>query len=330
MAGGKKIAITGAAGFIGLAAAKRLIEEGNQVVGIDINPEGEALVVANGANWVQCSTTDRSGLDSALKGVDGVIHTAAIVSDHGTMENFIEVNVRGTRNAIDAAQSAGATAFVHISSVASWGYEFARPPRDDSWTRRQGVPYVDTKAASDDLALRRGAAVVRPGDVYGPRSTPWSVRPLEAMKRGRFVLPGSGEGLMTPVFVDDLVDLALRALVEPAAAGRAVTGFSGEPVTAATFFDHYATMLGKARTPTAPRPLAAGAATVMELLAKLTGKPPEVSRTAMVFISRKAGYSTDLAQSLLGWQPTTTLAEGMQLTEEWFRETGLLPNPSGT
>ena len=84
-------------------------------------------------------------------------------------------------------------------------------------------------------------------------------------------------------------------------------------------------MLGKEKTPTAPRPLATVAATAMELGARALGRTPEVSRTAMTFISRRAGYSTELAQTLLGWSPTVDLAEGMKRTEEWFRETGLLP-----
>lgn len=325
MAKRTRIAITGGAGFIGLATARRLVEEGHEVVGLDVNPEGEAALAAVGAEFINCSTSDKGGLDRAMRGVSRVVHTAAIVSDHGPMEDFIEVNVRGTRNVIDAASAAGIDGLVHLSSVASWGYEFNRPPVDSSWPRRQGVPYVDTKAASDELALRRGAAVVRPGDVYGPRSAPWSVRPLEALKRGRFILPGTGEGLMTPVYVDDLVDLVLRALWEPKAAGRAVTGFAGDPVSAADFFGYYSRMLGKDKTPTAPRPLATVAATAMELGARALRRTPEVSRTAMTFISRRAGYSTELAQTLLGWSPTVDLAEGMKRTEEWFRETGLLP-----
>ena len=316
--------ITGAAGFIGRAATERLVAEGAEVLGLDISPSGEETVLSVGGEWFQGSTTDRHSLAAAFRGATGVIHTAALVSDFGTMDEFIEVNVRGTRNVLDAAESAGVTSVVHVSSVASWGYDFTRSPKDESFTRRQGVPYVDTKAASDDMALRRGAAVVRPGDVYGPRSVPWTIRPIEALQNGSFVLPGGGQGLMTPVFIDDLVDLVLRALAAPEASGRAVTGFAGEPVTAAEFFDHYARMLGKQATPTAPRALATAGILALSAVARLRGRQPDISTNAITFISRKESYATELAETLLGWKPQISLVEGMQVTEEWLRSSGLL------
>ena len=66
-------------------------------------------------------------------------------------------------------------------------------------------------------------------------------------------------------------------------------------------------------------------AVVLELGAKLTGRAPEVSRNAMVFIDRKAGYDTSAAETLLGWNPSIDLSDGMKRTEAWFRSTGLLP-----
>lgn len=322
--------VTGAAGFIGTAVCRRLASEGHDVLGIDINPDAVGAVQEAGAAFRTCDTTDPAAVGEALAGRELVVHAAAIVSDWGSMEHFIDVNVRGTRNILDQARAHGVAAVVHVSSVAAWGYDYVNPPGDRRWTARQGVPYVDTKAASDDLALRRGAAVVRPGDVYGPGSTPWSVRPLEALKSGRFRLPGRGEGLMAPVFIDDLVDLILLAATDPRARGTAVTGFGGDTVTAAEFFDHYARMLGMERTPTAPRPLALLGALAMEAGARLSGNPPQVSRNAMVFIDRQAGYDTNEARRLLGWSPKVELDEGMRRTGQWFRQVGLLPESPGS
>ena len=330
----RNVVVTGAAGFIGRSICERLVAEGCSVTGLDLAVSAESQQDAESAGWrlAQCSVTDSDSLDRAISEADAsaIVHTAAIVSDHGSMADFIEVNVRGTRNLLDSAKRHGAESVVHISSVASWGYDFTREPVDSSWTRRQGVPYVDTKAASDDLALRRGAAVIRPGDVYGPRSTPWSIRPLESLKSGKFRLPGKGAGIMTPVYGDDLVELVIRALASPqAAAGRAFTGFDSAPVTAAEFFDYYARMLGMKATPTVPRPVAVAAAVALEAVAKLTGSTPELSRNAIVFVERSAGYRTTLASEVLGWQQTVGLEEGMRRTEQWFREVGLLPQSVG-
>jgi nucleoside-diphosphate-sugar epimerase len=140
------------------------------------------------------------------------------------MEDFVRVNVRGTRNVLDAA---GGRHAVVLASVAAWGYEFTRPLAEDSPPHPCGIPYIDTKGYAEVRALRRGATVIRPGDVYGPGSRPWVVRPLEMMRRGRFYLPAPGDGLITPVYVDDLVDAIVRALREPRAAAHAYTVWNG-------------------------------------------------------------------------------------------------------
>ena len=114
----------------------------------------------------------------------------------------IAVNVVGTRNVLDASEAAGVRRVVHLSSVATWGYDFANDITESSAPRVCGAAYVDTKSASHDLALRRGAAVVRPGDVYGPHSNPWTERPVAALRAGTFALPGDGGGVITPVYVD--------------------------------------------------------------------------------------------------------------------------------
>ncbi|HEY8584967.1 MAG TPA: NAD-dependent epimerase/dehydratase family protein, partial [Capillimicrobium sp.] len=244
--------------------------------------------------------------------------------DWGTMADFVEVNVRGTRNVLDAAAD---RRVVHVSSVAGWGYAFSRDLDEGAWSRRTGAPYVDTKAASDELALRRGAAVVRPGDVYGPGSIPWTIRPVEALRARQLVLPGRGDGLMTLVYVDDLVDCIVRALRSEQAGGTAFTAWDGQPVTAREFFGRYAQMLGRRGVPTLPRPLVWAATLGLELLARVSVGParaPRVSRQAIQYVSRRAVYPNTRARELLGWEPRVDLAEGMRRTEAWLRQTGRL------
>ena len=218
--GGQTIAVTGAGGFIGEALCRRLTSEGAQAVGIDVRADTRFDVEATGARFVAADVLDPEALGAALEGCDGLIHTAALVGDWGAMEQFIEVNVRGSCAVFDAAEKAGIKRLAHLSSVASWGYEFSSDLNEEAAPRASGAPYADTKAASDYLALRRGAAVVRPGDVYGPGSVPWAIRPIEALQAGGFALPGKGDALMTLVYIDDLVECILLALTTEAAASR--------------------------------------------------------------------------------------------------------------
>lgn len=294
----KPVGVTGAGGFIGRAVCERLRAAGRDVVEIDL------------AGAAPVDITDAAAVARALDGCGAVVHTAAIVEETGRMADYVRVNTRGTRNVLDAIGDGRA---VVLSSVAVWGYDFRRDVDESSPPRPCGNPYVDTKGATETLALLRGATVIRPGDVHGPGSKPWVLRPLEAMRSGRFVLPGKGEGLMTPVYVDDLVDAITRALDEPAAAGRAYTVWDGEAVSAREFFSHHARWLGRP-VRTLPRPLAA-------LGARLT---PGVHPDALRFVSRRAVYPNARARDELGWAPQVSLAQGMARSEAWLRAEGLL------
>ena len=123
-------------------------------------------------------------------GVEYVAHTAAVVNDYGSMAEFVRVNVGGTRAVLDAAVDAQRV--LVLSSVAIWGYEFETDVSEDDPPRPCGNPYIDTKGQQEVLALRRGATVVRPGDVYGPRSEPWILRPLRTMKAGSLRAAAAG------------------------------------------------------------------------------------------------------------------------------------------
>jgi nucleoside-diphosphate-sugar epimerase len=275
-----RVAVTGAAGFIGGAVCRRLAADGDEPIGIDLAGADRRADIADPA--------------------DAVGHAAALVSERGRMADFVRINTRGTRNVLDAA---GDRRAVVIASVAAWGYEFAHDLDEDARPRPCGIPYIDTKGATEVLALRRGATVIRPGDVYGPGSQPWVVRPLEMMRKGRFYLPAPGDGLITPVYVDDLVDAILRALREPRAAGRAYTVWDGHAVTAREFFAYHARSLGQGEVRVLPAPL-------LKLAARAIGAGP----AAVTFMSRRAVYPNARAREELGWEPRFSLERGMTAT----------------
>jgi 2-alkyl-3-oxoalkanoate reductase len=290
------IAVTGASGFIGAAVCARLEADGDSPIAIDVAGEPDR----------RADVADPSSTIAALAGADAVVHAAAIVSERGRMRDFVRVNTRGTRNVLDAA---GTRRTVVIASVAGWGYEFTKDLAEDSPPRPCGIPYVDTKGATETLALRRNATVIRPGDVYGPGSQPWVVRPLEMMRAGRFFLPARGDGLMTPIYIDDLVDAIVRALREPRAAGRAYTVWDGNAVPAREFF----AMLGGRPVRSLPTPLLRAAATAMG-----------IGPAGLVFVSRRATFPNARAREELGWRPQTSLQDGMARTREWAHAAGLL------
>lgn len=326
---GTRVAVTGAGGFIGGTLCRRLTAEGAGVLGLDIDASAAQRVAAAGAEFRVCDMTDAGAVASALPGCDVVVHTAAIVADFGPMEDYVRVTVRGTRNVLDGAQTAGVRRVVHVSSIAIWGSEYRATLTEDAEPRPSGWPYQDTKAASDVLARRRGAVVVRPGDVYGPRSRQWSIRPLEAMKSGRLMLPRGREGTVTPVYIDDLVDcLVLAASSDAAEPGQAYVAWPGQVVSGANFMTYYAHMLGKPGVPRLPATAHRAAVWVEERVAQVARRPPTVTAAAMRYLNREHAYSVSRARERLGWVPRVDLDEGMRRTETWFREEGLLPSPA--
>ena len=83
-------------------------------------------------------------------------------------------------------------------------------------------------------------------------------------------------------------------------------------------------MLGRDGVRCAPEPLLRAGAGLMELGARVTGRPPDVTREAIRYISRHAVYPNDRARELLGWEPQVDLDEGLRRTEAWLRESGII------
>ncbi len=101
---GRKVAVTGAGGFIGNAICRGLVAEGADVRGLELDPATAERVRAGAPRSTACDVTDRGALEPRLEGADLVVHTAAHVREWGEMEDFVRVNVGGTRNVLDAAE----------------------------------------------------------------------------------------------------------------------------------------------------------------------------------------------------------------------------------
>jgi nucleoside-diphosphate-sugar epimerase len=318
---GIRAAVTGAGGFIGGAAARRLFAEGAEVVGIDLAPGAAGPLAEAGIEPAICDVTDREALAEALGGVGLVIHTAAFVHEWGEMEDFVRVNVRGTATVLDAAAEAGCERVVHVSSVVVYGYHARGEQDEGAHLRSYGIPYIDTKSASDRLARRRGAVVVRPGDVYGPGSVPWLVRPLELARAGRLVVPGSGDGTMLPVYVDDLV-AALLAAAERGDPGQAYAAWDGSPVSFHEYFSRIAEIAGTPPPRRVPRPLLELAGAAAERWAKRRGAAPPFTSRSATFIDRRGSVSIERARNELGWEPQVSLDEGLRRCALWAAGVG--------
>lgn len=305
-----RVGITGALGFIGATLKRRYDEAGIDVVGVDLNeaPGVVAGDIARPGPW-----------QGAFTGCDLVVHTAAMLDNSSPRPRHWEVTVLGTRHVLDAAVRAGTRRFVHVSSVRAFSdLDFPDGVNERHPVRPDGHRYVDTKVAGEHVVLQAHAAgevdatIIRPGDVYGPGSKPWTLLPIFGFRSGAFALPAGRGFIFSPVYVDNLLDGIELAAASPAAVGQVFTISDGVGVDNLDFFGHYARMLG-VDVPTydppdsaSPRPYA-----------------PEVE--AFDYLERRGTYSIDKARELLGYEPLVGLEEGMARTEAWLRSSGLLP-----
>ena len=316
-----KVFVTGASGFIGRALAERYRAEGHEVRGMDLAADPAAGVVAG--------DVARPGpWQDHAAGCELVIHTAAIVSFRTERPREVwEANVVGTRNALEAAERGGARRFVHFSSVTVFGFEFPDGVDERHPVRPTGIPYPDTKIASEQVVLqaqlegRVEATIVRPGDVYGPRSRAWALLPATMIRDRRLVLPAGGRGIFSPVYVDNLVDGVVRAAATPGASGQVLTISDGVGVPNREFFAPYAELVGR-RLLTLPAPLAAGMAGVVQQAARLRPGDNDVNPRALRYFLRTGTYSNAKARELLGWEPRIGVDEGLARTVAWLREQG--------
>jgi nucleoside-diphosphate-sugar epimerase len=321
--GSGHVFLTGALGFIGRAIADRYAGEGWEVRGVDLTAAPERGVVAG-------DVTEPGAWQDHAAGCEVVIHLAARLSMGGTHDEFWPINVAATRHALDAAVRGGARRFVHTSSIAAFGNSFPDGVGESHPVRPCGIPYIDTKIASEQVALAAHAAgeipctIVRPGDVYGPRSRPWVVLPLETIRARQFLLPARGRGIFSPVYVDNLVDGYVLAASHPAAEGQIFTITDGAGIECREFFAHHHRWLGVKGPRTLPTGAAIALAAAGDRALRLAGRTTEVNAGAARYLARTGTYSIEKARTELGYRPVVGLDEGLERSRAWAAEAGLL------
>ncbi len=328
----RRLAVTGITSGVGLRLAEVALAAGHRLVGLVRDPDrSDARRLGSlGVELVRGDLDDDGALASMARGADAVLHLAAQVGDWGPAEQFVRVNVGGTRRALHAARVSGVRRFVHLSSTAVYG----RPDRgqvDETWpTKHTGNPYDDTKVDAERLAFSFGretgleVTAVRPPIIYGPYDKNFMPRAVAALRKGRFLLVAGGKAPLNVVWVDHVVDVLLRAAAREGAVGEAfnvMDEVGGRPPSVVEVGRVIAEAVG-APPPTRslPYPLALGLGHVALRAFTLARaeKPPPVTPFVVKILTRDVVYDASKAGRVLGWRPEVRALEGLRREAEAF------------
>jgi len=297
--------ITGAAGFLGSALANQLAREGHQVRGLDDLSTGDPQALSPDVLFTRGDVNDRPKLWTLLQDVDCVYHLAARVAVPESLlypREYNAVNVGGTVSLMEAMRDVGVRRVVFISSGAVYGDQGEQPLRESAIPNPRS-PYAVSKLAAEYYVRTIGeqwgieTVCLRVFNAYGPgQHLPASHPPVipnflkQAVRSGTLVVHGDGSQTRDYVFLDDTLRCMVSAATAPNINQMIINVGSGNE--------------------TSIREL-------VRLVFDVTGGKPEVVYNPRTHpgVSRMRADLT-LARVKLGFQPRTSLVEGLRLTLE--------------
>lgn len=316
---GCSILVTGADGFIGSHLAERLVNEGCDVHALSMyNSFGSA-------GWLDALNDDTRNamtihfgdirdpgyIDTITYGRDIVLHLAALIAipySYQAPESFVDTNVRGTLNILEAVRKRGTPKLVATSTSEVYGTPETTPITTSHRIHAQS-PYAATKAAADQLCMSYASsygidvAILRPFNTYGPRQSMRAVIPtiLTQMIAGvEEIRLGSLHPRRDFTYVSDTVDGFIRMASAETMPGEVIQLGTGNDVSIGDLVNLCRTITGSN-------------ATIKEDVSRVR---PDASEVQVLLADPTQ------ARERLGWEPRTNLQVGLSQAAEWITAHG--------
>jgi nucleoside-diphosphate-sugar epimerase len=303
--------ITGGAGFIGSNIAEELVRRGEDVVVLDnlsTGHESNMKAFLPDITFIEGDVRDREMVAKALKGVDYVLHQAALASVPRSFEDPVlvnDVNVNGTVNLLEQSRLAGVASFVYAASSSAYGDSESLPKTEDMIPRPLS-PYAVSKLAGEyycsvySNAYGFPTVCLRYFNVFGPRQDPASqyaaVVPIfisRLLHGERATIYGDGEQSRDFTYVTNVVEANLLAAHCGTVGGQTANIACGKRYTINELYGMIRALAGSDLEPLYDDP-----------------RPGDVKHS-LADISR--------AKELLGFSCGMSFENGLKKTVEWYR-----------
>jgi len=319
----KKVLVTGADGFIGSHLVEELIDAGMQVMAfvyynsfnswgwLDTFPKEKLKNIEVFAGDVR----DPNGVRTAMKGIDTVFHLAALIGipySYHSPDSYIDTNVKGTLNILQAARDLGVERVLVTSTSEVYGTAMY-VPIDEKHPKQGQSPYSATKIGADAIAdsfyrsFDLPVTIVRPFNTYGPRQSSRAVIPTiitQLMTGKKEIKLGALSPTRDLVYVKDTA----RGFLEIARSAKTI----GQEINIAT------------QQEISVKDLSQKIIDIINPSAKIVSDEERL-RPEKSEVERLLG-SNEKLKTLTGWSPKLTLDEGLKSTIDWFGNADHLKN----
>lgn len=312
---GKNVLVTGAGGFIGSHLVEALVHHGASVRALvhynALNSIGNLRFlpadVLDAVEIVSGDVTDSGSLEHAVAGTAYVFHLAALIAipySYRAPQSYICTNILGTTNVLREAMRADVHKIVHTSTSETYGTA-QYTPIDEQHPLQGQSPYSASKIGADKIAesffcsFGTPVATVRPFNTYGPRQSQRAIIPtiISQMLWNEQVRLGLLSPIRDFTFVKDTVAGFLAVAESEKAIGRVINIGSGNGISVSSLCAKISTLL-KIEKP------------VVEEEERLRPKTSEVYELLC---------NAEVAATLCGWKPQTSLDEGLRQTIAFMR-----------
>lgn len=302
------ILVTGGTGFLGAYIIKNLVEKGLPVRALHRSSPPPFFIpecIWQKVEWVEGDVMDVVSLDEAMEGVEGVIHSAAVVSfAHRDHQRMSKVNIEGTANVVNAALEHNVQRFVHISSVAALGRttKSEHVTEERKWEEtKSNTHYAVTKHRAE-LEVWRGIAEGLPAVILNPSTIlgygNWHQSSCAIFRNLYKEFPWYSEGVNGFVGVEDVAEAAVQLLQSSITEKRFIA--NAENWSFRQLFDTIAEDFGKRKPHRRATPFLGEIAWRLEKFRYLftDGKPLLTRESARVAHSRTQFDNTALLKAL--------------------------------